>query len=66
MLDAALNWQDAYMKYVPNYPIGWYRVDDECAKNGAFKAFFDVCKNILVTSLKISDHFNLSAMHKAP
>ena len=43
LLDAALNWHDAYVEYVPNYPIAWYRVDEEIVNNPEFKKFFDVC-----------------------
>ena len=42
ILDAALNWHDAYMEYVPNYPISHYRIDDEMQTNPAFKAFAEV------------------------
>lgn len=42
LLDAVLNWRDAYMEYVPNYPIAWYRIDEEASNNLAFKSFFDV------------------------
>lgn len=42
MFDAALNFRDAYMEYVPNYPIAAYRVDDEMANNIDFKTFVDV------------------------
>ena len=42
VLDAALNWHDAYMEYVPNYPISHYRIDEEMQNNAAFKAFAEV------------------------
>ena len=42
LLDAALNWHDAYMEYVPNYPISHYRIDVEIATNPEFKSFADV------------------------
>ncbi|CCM02646.1 uncharacterized protein FIBRA_04750 [Fibroporia radiculosa] len=41
--DAVLNFRDAYMDYIPNYPIAEYRIDDEMATNPAFKAFVDQC-----------------------
>ncbi|KAF8661267.1 hypothetical protein AX16_001369 [Volvariella volvacea WC 439] len=41
LFDAALNWRDAYMKYIPHYPIAAYRIDEEMATNPAFKAFVD-------------------------
>jgi hypothetical protein len=42
MFDAALNFRDAYMEYIPNYPIAAYRIDDEMANNIEFKNFVDV------------------------
>ncbi|KAL7280654.1 hypothetical protein ACG7TL_005593 [Trametes sanguinea] len=41
--DAVLNFREAYMEYIPNYPIAAYRIDDEMANNPAFKAFLDQC-----------------------
>jgi hypothetical protein len=42
IFDAALNFRDAYLEYIPNYPIAAYRVDFELANNPAFKTFHDV------------------------
>jgi hypothetical protein len=42
VLDAFLNFREAYLEYVPNYPIAAYRIDDEMATNIAFKAFVEV------------------------
>lgn len=42
MLDAALNFRDAYMEYIPNSPIAHYRIDEEMLNNPAFKAFAEV------------------------
>lgn len=42
LFDAALNFRDAYMEYVPNYPIAAYRIDDEMATNPLFKSFCEV------------------------
>jgi len=42
MFDAALNWREAYMEYIPNYPMASYRIDEEKANNLAFKTFHDV------------------------
>ena len=42
VLDAALNFRDAYLEYIPNYPIAAYRIDSERANNPDFKAFIDV------------------------
>lgn len=43
MFDAALNFRDAYMEYIPNYPIAAYRIDDEMANNLPFKTFVEQC-----------------------
>ncbi|KAJ6607025.1 CNH domain-containing protein [Mycena sp. CBHHK59/15] len=43
MFDAALNFRDAYMEYIPNYPIAAYRIDDEMANNIDFKNFVEQC-----------------------
>ena len=40
--DAVLNFREAYMEYIPNYPIAAYRIDDEMANDPAFKAFVEV------------------------
>jgi RHO1 GDP-GTP exchange protein 1/2 len=42
LFDATLNFREAYMEYIPNYPIAAYRVDDEMANNSAFKTFVEV------------------------
>lgn len=42
VFDAALNFREAYMEYIPNYPIAAYRIDDEMANNPAFKDFVNV------------------------
>ena len=42
MLDGALNFREAYMDYIPNYPIAAYRIDEEMASNPAFKDFVEV------------------------
>lgn len=56
MFDAALNFRDAYLEYIPNYPIAAYRIDDEMANNPAFKGFVEVCH---VGFLKFNrDRFN--------
>jgi RHO1 GDP-GTP exchange protein 1/2 len=41
--DAALNWREAYMDYITNYPIAEYRIVDEMANNPGFKEFVEVC-----------------------
>jgi hypothetical protein len=42
VFDATLNFREAYMEYVPNYPIAAYRVDEEVATNPAFSLFVEV------------------------
>ena len=42
MYDAVLNFRDAYLEYIPNYPIAAYRIDDEMENNPQFKAFVEV------------------------
>lgn len=42
LLDAALNFRDAYMDYIPNYPIAAYRIDEEMATNSEFRGFVEV------------------------
>ncbi|KAJ7860483.1 Dbl-like domain-containing protein [Mycena olivaceomarginata] len=42
VLDAALNFREAYLDYIPNYPIAAYRIDDEMANNPSFKAFVEI------------------------
>ncbi|KAJ7105112.1 Dbl-like domain-containing protein [Mycena crocata] len=42
VLDAALNFREAYLDYIPNYPIAAYRIDDEMANNASFKAFVEM------------------------
>lgn len=42
MFDAALNFREAYMEYIPNYPIAAYRIDDEMANNPLFVTFVNV------------------------
>ncbi|THH28375.1 hypothetical protein EUX98_g5825 [Antrodiella citrinella] len=41
--DAVLNFREAYMEYIPNYPIAAYRIDEEMANNVAFKDFVESC-----------------------
>ncbi|KAF7371013.1 hypothetical protein MSAN_00735500 [Mycena sanguinolenta] len=37
MFDAALNFRDVYMDYIPNYPIAAYWIDDKMSTNLLFK-----------------------------
>ncbi|RDB18533.1 Rho1 guanine nucleotide exchange factor 2 [Hypsizygus marmoreus] len=43
VFDAALNFRDAYLEYIPNYPIAAYRIDEEMGRNSNFKAFVENC-----------------------
>jgi len=42
VLDAALNWQDAYMEYVTHYPISKAKVQEEQQRNPRFATFLEV------------------------
>ena len=44
VFDAVLNFREAYMEYIPNYPIAAYRIDEEIANNQLFKQFVNVSK----------------------
>ncbi|KAF8645045.1 hypothetical protein AX16_008106 [Volvariella volvacea WC 439] len=41
VFDAALNFREAYLEYIPNYPIAAFRIDEELEKNPAFRAFHE-------------------------
>ncbi|TFK21787.1 signal transducer [Coprinopsis marcescibilis] len=41
IFDAALNFREAYMEYIPNYPIAAYRIDDEMEHNPRFREFVE-------------------------
>jgi hypothetical protein len=43
LFDAAISFRDAYLDYIPNYPIGVYRINAELATNPVFKSFYEVC-----------------------
>uniref|UniRef100_A0A0W0F0H3 Putative Dbl-like domain-containing protein n=1 Tax=Moniliophthora roreri TaxID=221103 RepID=A0A0W0F0H3_MONRR len=43
LFDAALGFRDAYLEYIPNYPIAEYRIDEEKARNPTFKKFVEDC-----------------------
>ncbi|THG98759.1 hypothetical protein EW026_g3491 [Hermanssonia centrifuga] len=44
--DAVLNFREAYMEYIPNYPIAAYRIDDEMVNNPAFSTFVEQCTRL--------------------
>ncbi|KAH8833200.1 CNH domain-containing protein [Flagelloscypha sp. PMI_526] len=43
IMDAVLNFRDAYLEYVPNYPIAAYKIDEEMRNNPMFDAFVNQC-----------------------
>jgi len=57
LFDSALNFRDAYMEYIPNYPIAAYRIDDEMANNLAFKTFVEVSYLYHSSSFRLSMKF---------
>jgi RHO1 GDP-GTP exchange protein 1/2 len=42
VFDGALNFREAYMEYIPNYPIAEYRIEDEMRRNPIFREFAEV------------------------
>lgn len=42
ILNAALNWHEAYMEYMPHYPIAKAKIDEEVVRNPAFANFLQV------------------------
>lgn len=57
LLDAALNWNEAYLEYMPNYPLSKAKIDAEKATNPAFAAFLDEClSNPLSNRLDITHY----------
>ena len=54
LFDAVLNFREAYIEYIPNYPVAEYRIDDEMANNPAFKAFVEVSKTEQPPELKLT------------
>lgn len=42
VFDAALNFHDAYLEYIPNYPIAAYRIEEEMEWNESFRLFVEV------------------------
>ncbi|KAF5362265.1 hypothetical protein D9756_002201 [Leucocoprinus leucothites] len=41
VFDTALNFREAYLEYIPKYPVAAYRIEDELEKNPNFRAFHD-------------------------
>jgi hypothetical protein len=52
IFDAVVNFREAYMEYLPNYPIAAYRFDEEMANNVAFKTFVDVSRLYYILSFE--------------
>lgn len=50
VFDAALSFREAYMEYIPHYPIAAYRIDEEMANNYEFKAFVEVWYHFATSS----------------
>ena len=60
VFDGALNFREAYMEYIPNYPIAEYRIEDEMRRNPIFKEFADVCSDSGCTTTNLHLTFLLS------
>jgi RhoGEF domain len=58
IFDAAINWREAYMEYITNYPIADYRIDDEMANNSAFKDFVEVRSRPIPSCVRIESTFS--------
>ncbi|KAG6812340.1 hypothetical protein H0H92_003329 [Tricholoma furcatifolium] len=43
VLGSLLDFREAYLDYIPNYPIAAYRIDEEIEQNPNFKAFVENC-----------------------
>jgi hypothetical protein len=52
--DAVLNFRESYVEYLPNYPIAEYRIDEEVARNEAFKGFVEVGVHFLVSLCRLT------------
>lgn len=60
ILNAALNWNEAYQEYSPHQPIAMAKVEDEKAKNPAFAKFLDVVSRCLAWDDR-ANHFRMCA-----
>ncbi|GMK54133.1 hypothetical protein CspeluHIS016_0107190 [Cutaneotrichosporon spelunceum] len=59
MLNAVLLWHEAYIEYLPHYPIAKAKVDEEQARNPAFAAFLDeTLKNPASHKFDITHYIN--------
>ncbi|KAG6819070.1 hypothetical protein H0H93_015764 [Arthromyces matolae] len=43
ILSALLDFREAYLDYIPNYPIAAYRIDEEAERNPVFREFLENC-----------------------
>ncbi|KAH0583069.1 hypothetical protein H2248_010954 [Termitomyces sp. 'cryptogamus'] len=43
VLGALLDFREAYLDYIPNYPIAAYRIEEEAERNPRFKEFLESC-----------------------
>ncbi|KAG6841118.1 hypothetical protein C0991_001687 [Blastosporella zonata] len=43
VLNALLDFREAYLDYIPNYPVAAYRIDEEMELNPNFRAFVENC-----------------------
>ncbi|KAG6830360.1 hypothetical protein H0H87_008366 [Tephrocybe sp. NHM501043] len=41
VLSALLDFREAYLDYIPNYPIAAYRIEEEMERNSTFKTFIE-------------------------
>jgi hypothetical protein len=51
VFDAFLHLRDAYLVYIPHYPIAAYCLEDEMASNSLFKVFYNVRVTIFITTV---------------
>jgi RHO1 GDP-GTP exchange protein 1/2 len=56
ILNAFLNFREAYLEYVPHYPIAAYWIEDEKANNPRFKEFHDVRVSVAARSVAARAH----------
>ncbi|KAK4686044.1 RHO1 GDP-GTP exchange protein 1/2, partial [Tremellales sp. Uapishka_1] len=57
IFDAVLNWRDAYMEYVPHYPIAKAKIGEEQQRNPRFAEFLEVCQRDVASGRQGIIHF---------
>lgn len=57
LLNAALNWHEAYLEYMPNYPLSKAKIDAEKAKNPAFAHFLEECLRNPIADRQDINHY---------